>query len=118
MTQLNALAKPFAIQADVEALGFNAAAGPDVLDIGGIVLKGAGVGAIVSGNIWFDPVAKTGGPSGYNTGYELDLAQALGCADGTPNNATIGTILSGGGGGSSTSLLGSSASGAVFSLGE
>lgn len=118
MTQLNALAKPFAIQADVEALGFNAAAGPDVLDIGGIVLKGAGVGAIVSGNIWFDPVAKTGGPSGYNTGYELDLAQALGCADGTPNNASIGTILSGGGGGSSTSLLGSSASGAVFSLGE
>jgi len=118
MTQLNALGKPFAIQADVQALGFNAAAGPDVLDIGGIVLKGAAVGASVTGNIWFDPVAKTGGPTGYNTGYELDLAQALGCADGTPNNATIGTILSGGGGASSTSLLGSSATGAQFSLGE
>jgi len=118
MTQLNALGKPYAIQADIEGLGFDAVAGPDVLDIGGIVLKGAAAGAIVSGDIWFDPVAKTGGPTGYNTGYELDLGQALGCADGTPNNATIGTVLVGGGGASTSSLLGSSASGPVFSLGE
>lgn len=117
MTQLNALAKPWQIQADVEALGFSPT-GPDVLDIGGIVLKGAAVGAIVSGNIWFDPVSKTGGPTGYNTGYELDLTNALGCADGTPNNASIATVLVGGGGASSTSLLGSSATGAQFSLGE
>lgn len=117
MTQLNALGKPYAIQADIEGLGFNPA-GPDLLDVGGIVLKGAAVGAIVSGNIWFDPVAKTGGSSGYNTGYELDLTNALGCADGTPGNASIGTVLVGGGGASSTSLLGSTASGPVFSLGE
>jgi len=117
MTQLNALAKPWAIQADIETLGFNAGAGPDVLDVGGIVLKGAAVGAIVSGNIWFDPVSKTGGTSGYNTGYELDLTNALGCADGTPNNATISTVMIGGGA-TSPSLLGSTASGPVFSLGE
>jgi len=118
MTQSNALAKPYAIQADIQGLGFNAAAGPDVLDVGGIVLKGAAVGATVTGDIWFDPVSKTGGSSGYNTGYELDLTNALGCADGTPNNATISTVLSGGGGGSSTSLLGSTANGVSFSLGE
>jgi hypothetical protein len=118
MTQLNALGKPYAIQAGVEALGFNAAAGPDVLDLGGVVLKGAAVGAIVSGNVWFDPVAKTGGPTGYNTGYELDITPALGCADGTAGNASISTVLIGGGGASATSLLGSTATGVAFSLGE
>lgn len=118
MTQLNALAKPYQIQADIALLGFDSGGQPDVINIGGIVLKGAAVGATVSGSLWQDPVAKTGGPTGYNTGYELDLNAALGCADGTPNNAAIAQTLFGGGGGSSTSLLGSTASGLVFSLGQ
>jgi hypothetical protein len=109
--------KPFKMQADVAALGFNPA-GPDVLDLGGIVLSGINAGAQVSGNIWEDPVAKTGGATGYNTGYELDAAPALGCVDGTPNNANIAQVLSGGGGATATSLLGSSATGLVFSFGE
>jgi hypothetical protein len=117
MTQLNDLAKPYQIQADIAVLGFDPLQA-DVIDVGGIVLKGAAVGATVTGSVWFDPVAKTGGPTGYNTGYELDLAQAAGCADGTAGNAAISQVLSGGGGGTSTSLLGSTANGMSFSLGE
>jgi hypothetical protein len=130
MTQLNALAKPYQIQAATTILGFNPGF-QDVVDLGGVVLKGAAFGATVSGSIWEDPVSKTGGPTGYNTGYELDISNALGCADGTPNNATISTVLSGGGNGASfggtgtngedtsTSLLGSTGvPGLGFSLGE
>jgi hypothetical protein len=115
-TTTNALAKPWQIQADIVTLGFSTTY-PDVLNIGGIVLKGAAVGATVGGDIWFDPVAKTGGPTGYNTGYEVDLGSALGCADGTPNNASLSTVMIGGGGASATSLIGSTASGPTFTLG-
>jgi len=116
-TTTNALAKPWQIQADIVALGFDPAQ-LDVLDIGGIVLKGAAVGATVGGSIWFDPVAKTGGPTGYNTGYEVDIASAAGCADGTPNNATLTNVLIGGGGASTNSLIGGTAAGLTFSLGQ
>jgi hypothetical protein len=114
---ITAKAKPYKMQAGVAALGFNPA-GPDVLDIGGIVLSGVNAGAAVTGNIWEDPVAKTGGATGYNTGYELDLAAAVGCADGTAGNANLTQVLSGGGGSSATSLLGSSATGLAFAFGE
>jgi hypothetical protein len=117
MTQLNALAKPYQIQASVAILGFDPA-GPDVVDVGGIVLKGVAVGANVSGSLWQDPVTKTGGTNGYNTGYELDLAGAASCADATPNNANVAQVLIGGGAGTATSLLGSTASGISFSLGQ
>jgi hypothetical protein len=117
MTELNALAKPWQIQEYVSLLGFNAA-GPDVVDLGGIIIKGPSVGGAVSGNIWEDPVTKTGGTSGYNTGYELDLTNALGCADGTPNNASIAQTMFGGGSTSSTSLLGSTAVGTSYQFGE
>jgi len=109
--------KNFTSQAAVSLLGFNPV-GPDVVDVGGIVLTGVNAGANVSGNIWEDPVAKTGGASGFNTGYELDLASAAGCADGTPNNANILIVLSGGGGASATSLLGSTTTGLSFKTGE
>jgi hypothetical protein len=115
-TTTNALAKPWQIQADIATLGFDSVQA-DVLNVGGIVLKGAAVGATVGGNIWFDPVAKTGGNTGYNTGYEVDLAGALGCADGTPNNASLSTVMLGGGGASATSLIGSTATGLTFTLG-
>jgi hypothetical protein len=81
-------------------------------------------GAMVSGGVWFDPVAKTGGASGYNTGYEIDLSSAVGCQDDAtvgpdPNvdNANITTVLSGGGP-STLSLLGSSTPGLQFTMGS
>jgi len=113
---VSAKLKPYSIQTDISLLGPGAS--PDVVNIGGIVLKGLAVGATVSGSIWQDPVAKTGGTSGYNTGYELDLAAGLGCADSTPNNASVATTMFGGGDGSSTSLIGGTAEGVKFTLGE
>ncbi len=111
------LVHPYKIQAAISILGFNPA-GPDVVNVGGIVLTGLAPGAGVTGNVWQDPVVKTGGSSGYNTGYELDLTSSAGCADATPNNASISKILLGGGGTSSSSLLGSSATGMSFTLGQ
>ena len=104
----------------VSVRGNNVTAGPDVFDIGGVAAKGPAFGATIGGNIWEDPVAvDSTPPSGYNTGYSLsDIGPALGCADGTPNNAAITTIMSGGGGASTASLLGSNAVGATFTLGE
>jgi hypothetical protein len=113
---VTAKVKPYSIQTDVSVLGPGAA--PDVLNVGGIVLKGLAAGAIVSGSVWQDPVAKTGGTTGYNTGYELNLSAAIGCGDSTPNNASIATTMYGGGAGSSTSLTGSTAEGVKFTLGE
>ena len=108
---------PYKIQAAVSVLGINPG-GADVLDLGGIVLTGLAPGARVTGNVWQDPVVKTGGATGYNTGYVLDLAASAGCADATPGNATITKLLIGGGSTSATSLTGSSATGLTFSLGE
>jgi hypothetical protein len=115
---ITGLPKPFKMQADVALLGFNAGLGVDVVDVGGIVLSGVNAGAAVSGNIWEDPVALTHGASGYNTGYELDLVSAGGCADGTASNANILQVLSGGGGTSATSPLGGTANGLSFDFGE
>jgi hypothetical protein len=98
--------KPYKMQADVALLGFDPVL-PDVVNVGGIVLSGVNAGATVSGHIWEDPVALTHGATGYNTGYELDLATAAGCADGIAGNANILIVLSGGGGASAVSLLGS-----------
>jgi len=117
MTQLNALAKPYVVQTDVQATGAGTG-GPDTINLRGIVLKGAAVGGQVTGDVWFDPVSKTGGASGYNTGYELDIVQAIGCQDGNPNTALIPTVLIGGGAATSTSLIGSTAGGLLFTLGQ
>jgi hypothetical protein len=102
--------KPYKMQADVSILGFSTdPATPDIVNVSGIVLTGTFVGAQVDGHVWEDPVAKTGGPTGYNTGYELDVSNALGCATADPGDANITQVLAGGGnvGGadSSTSLL-------------
>jgi len=116
---LTAAPKNYASQAAISLLGFNPVPGPDVVDVGGVVLTGVNAGATVSGDIWEDPVAKTGGASGYNTGYELDLANAAGCATASPtNDENITIVLSGGGGASATSLLGSSTTGLSFDFGE
>ncbi len=109
--------KPYQIQADISLLG-TGSGGPDTVDVGGIVLKGLGAGAIVKGDLWQDPVTLTGGNTGYNTGYTLDLVGAAGCADATPGNASITNTMFGGGSASSASLIGSVANGLEFTLGE
>jgi hypothetical protein len=116
MTQANDLLKPYQIQAQVSVLGFDPVQ-PDVMNLSGLVLKGAAAGANVSGSLWQNAVTDTDGPTGYNTGYELDVAAGLNCANGTPSDASISAVLIGGGAGSSTSLLGSTASGVMFTLG-
>jgi hypothetical protein len=124
MTQQNALGKPWQIQADVAFLGADTTPGNTAtINVGGIVLKGAAVGATVSGSIWQAPVVKLpkgdpGLPGVYETGYGLDLLGALGCVDATPNNATISQTLFGGGGASANSPVGGTAAGVLFSLGQ
>jgi len=55
----------------------------------------------------------------YQTGYVLDFANAIGCQNGTANDAAIASVMSGGGGGTSSSLLGSSVpAGVTFTLGQ
>jgi hypothetical protein len=122
MTTTNGAGKPWQIQADVALLGFSPDF-PDVVNVGGIVLKGAAVGATVLGDLWQDPVAlETVGvqdPSDiYDTGYKVDTGPALGCADGTAGNAHITMTEFGSGGTSATSLLGSNTNGIVFLLGQ
>jgi hypothetical protein len=110
MTQLNALSKPYQIQADIVFTGSNPA-GADAYNVAGIVLKGVAVGGQVGGSIWQNPVipmAKTapGYPGYLNAGYELDFASFGGCIDGTAGNAAIAAVAFGGGGATSTSMLG------------
>lgn len=110
-TELNALGKNWQIQAYLTVKGFDPAAA-DVVEITGLIAKGPSLGATVGGKLYEDPVSKapaTKPPSG--NGYQLDISQAIGCADGTPNNATIATVQVGDG----TSLLGNPASGLSFS---
>jgi hypothetical protein len=120
---ITAAAKPYKMQAMVSFLGFSPTI-QDVVDVGGIVLSGVNAGAVVSGQVWYDAVAKTGGASGYNTGYELDLLGSAKCEDdpaGPPgaalNNANILQVLAGGGA-STPSLLGSVTPGLSFDFGE
>jgi len=184
-----ALTKNYAAKAQVALLGIGQNGnGPDVVDIGGIVLTGMSAGATVSGSIWEDPVAKggkfrtvtdagrtsasttitsatakfaatdvggtitgTGIPAGttiasinsltsaemsaaatstgtggtaqlnadaFNSNYQLDLGNALGCADATAGNANILQVLSSGGGANATSMLGSATTGISFDFGE
>jgi len=124
---ITALPKPYKMQAALQVLGFSTnPLTPDVIDVGGIVLSGVNAGAMVSGGVWFDPVAKTGGATGYNTGYEVDLSAAVGCQDDTDlgptnplqlNDANIATVLSGGGP-ATLSLLGSATPGLQFDVGN
>jgi hypothetical protein len=113
------LSHSYKIQADIAVLGTGQNGnGPDVEDIQGIVLTGLAPGAIVRGTIWQDPVIKTGGATGFNTGYEVDNAGVTACADATAGNALIKKLMIGGGGTSATSLIGSSTEGVKFEIGE
>jgi hypothetical protein len=109
------LTKHYTALADFVVTGFDPA-GPDVVDISGVITKGVGIGGIVSGSLWQDPVvlAAKGTPAtstAYNTGYDLDGPNALKCLDGTAGNAAVSMVMFGGGGGSAISPAGNSATG-------
>ena len=105
MGQTGADGKPFQIQAQI-ALSKNAAAGADVYDVTGTVIKGPGLGAKLGGSIWMDPVvvAPKGAPSAFNTGYQFLPAVQSACAAGA--TASVATMLFGGGGTSANSPAG------------
>ena len=67
--KLSYAAKTLSTQAYIRIVGFDPVPGPDVIAVTGIVVKGGGVGATVSGEVGFDPVVKAlannegGGPA-------------------------------------------------------
>jgi hypothetical protein len=112
---------PFSLQAYITLLGQHGPDPSDAFDLGGVVIKGADVGATVGGSIWEDPAKKLAKTDleypGYNsTGYGFDISpNTLGCLDNTGGNVTpITTLLSGDG----TSPLGVATTGFQFSFGE
>jgi hypothetical protein len=121
---VTAAVKNYQMKSNISLLGFNPTYAPDTVDLGGVnVNSGVGAGLTVTGSVWEDPVKKgTDGPPTtdiYNTGYVLDLGNAIGCADGTAGNATIAQVLSGGGGASQNSPLGTTGvPGIAFQTGE
>lgn len=100
------------LQTYVRVTGFDPSA-PDVIGLYGIVTKGDGVGATLSGTTFFDPVVKAGkdDPTGVAKGaYYFDVSQiGHSCAAG---GASITTVFVGDG----TSLLGSVADGISFNF--
>jgi hypothetical protein len=143
-TQLNALGKKWQVQAYITIQGFNPSA-LDVVDVSGLVSKGLSVGAVETATYWENPVVKSLDPEGdgtnnptadganhmddniFNTGYSVDDVFALNtlvkCLSGSPVGEIaapgITAVAIGGGGATSISpILGSSAAGASFALGE
>jgi hypothetical protein len=108
--KLSYAAKTLSTQAYVRIAGFDPVPGPDVIAITGIVTKGGGVGATLSGETFFDPVIKSlangqGGGPDLKGQYYFDNSQiVLACGAG---GAAIGLVY----GGDGASLLGSVASG-------
>jgi hypothetical protein len=109
--KLSYAAKTLSTQAYVRFAGFDPVPGPDVVALTGIVVKGGGVGATVSGEVGFDPVIKAlvnnegGGPE-LKGQYYFDNSQIV-AACGTAGSNGIGLVY----GGDGPSLLGSNASG-------
>jgi len=109
--KLSYAAKTLSTQAYVRIAGFDPVPGPDVIAITGIVTKGGGVGATLSGEVFFDPVIKAlvnnegGGPE-LKGQYYFDNSQ-IAAACGTAGSSPIGLVY----GGDGPSLLGSNASG-------
>ena len=123
--------KPYKLQAYISVLGFSASAGPDVIDVSGMVVLGVSVGSNVSGSLWEDPSVKSVSPDkGYqNSGYTpLTGLQAIGalggCADGVAGNVAMPGQPAGSGipivlvGDGSSPTFGSSATGLSFTQGE
>jgi hypothetical protein len=144
-TQLNAVGKKWQVQSYITIQGFNPAA-LDVVDVRGLVAKGLSVGAVGTATYWENPVVKGTDPEGngtnnptadgehhnddniFDSGYSVDdnfaLNVLVGCLSGSPAGeiptaSAITQVAIGGGGATALSpLLGSSAAGASFALGE
>jgi hypothetical protein len=144
-TQLNNLGKKWQLQAYVTIQGFDPSA-LDVVDVTGLVSKGLSVGAVETATYWENPVVKGVDPEGdgtnnptadganhnddniFNTGYSVDDNYALnvlvGCLSGSPEgevsqaNAITSVAIGGGGATAASPLLGSTANGASFALGQ
>ena len=110
--------KPYKMQADIAVLGAGAAL--DEINLAGIVLSGVNAGATATGSVWFNPADKSVSPSlgTYNTKYTVNPLGAAGCADGTPNNASLTYIMEGGGDAATPSGLGTVAQGLHFDVGQ
>lgn len=131
LNNLNALALPWKLQAYVAVNGFSLTAGPDVLNLSGMIVLGASVGSNVSGSVWFNPSVKSVLPDpGYqNSKYTpltalAALAALGGCADGVPNNVQMPGALAGSGlglvlvGDGASPTFGSIATGLAFQQGQ
>jgi hypothetical protein len=109
--KLSYAAKTLSTQAYIRIAGFDPVPGPDVIAVTGIVVKGGGVGATVSGEVGFAPVVKAlannegGGPE-LKGQYYFDNSQIVN-ACGTPTGVAVGLIY----GGDGVTLLGSAAAG-------
>jgi len=128
-TQLDALGHPWAISGYFAILGIGQNGnGPDVIDVGGIVVKGAAVGAQIKGSLYEDPTKKDKAATTTGGYSVLDVPTALavlgGCANGTPNDvgtvpgATapgIGSVQVGSG---PSPIFGSASTGISFQYGE
>ena len=82
-------------------------AGPDAIDVSGMVTKGTFVGATVNGSLAFDPITKD--PTPKSKDYVFDSAQ-VGTPCGHTGGAPIGLVYVGDG----PSLLGTPTSGLKF----
>jgi hypothetical protein len=143
--ELTALGKKWQIQAYITIQGFDPG-GLDLVDVHGLVAKGLSVGAVETAVYWENPAVKGTDPEGdginnptadganhsddnfFNSGYSVDDVFALNtlvdCLAGSavgqiPPTSGVALMALGGGGATTLSpILGSSASGASFSLGE
>jgi len=110
--KLSYAAKTLSTQAYIRIAGFDPVPGPDVVAITGIVTKGGGVGATISGEVGFDPVIKAlvnnegGGPE-LKGQYYFDNSQIAVPCGSSPSAPSVGLIY----GGDGNTLLGSAAAG-------
>ena len=131
MSQIKTGTTPWSTQGYISILGFSATAGPDVVDVTGIVVLGLSVGSNISGSLWENPALKAvtpdkgNGNSGYRALTALQAISALGgCADGTPNNVQMPGAAPGSGipqvlvGDGASPTFGSTATGLKFQQGE
>lgn len=128
---LNAKALPWKLQAYVAVNGFSLTAGPDVLNLSGMIVLGASVGSNISGSVWFNPSVKSVLPDpGYqNSKYTpltalAALAALGGCADNVVNNVQMPGAAAGSGlglvlvGDGASPTFGSIATGLAFQQGQ
>lgn len=91
----------------------------DVVSFAGLVTKGVAAGADVAGESEFDPIVKDTTQLTYTpyTGYQFDIAAAVGCTTATQGDGNILNFMNGSVGGVSQ-LLGLPVAGIAFTIGS